>query len=188
VSCAIPQVESSRALAERCQEGDARAYAELLERFGPRIYGFLHHLVGNAHDAEDLTQEVFVKAYRNIDKFDPSRAFDPWLFTIARRTAATFHRRKKPVSPLDDEPASDAPSPRGQVESDDDCRRIWAFARALKPRYFEVLWLRYREDFSLDQIAESIGTTHLNTKVLLHRARTELAGRLEAAGMLHPSP
>ena len=182
------QIESSEELAERCQDGDTRAYAALLEQFGPRIFGFLHNRIGNVHDAEDLTQEVFVKAYRNIHRFDTSRPFGPWLFTIARRTAATFHRRRRPVEILDENAVSDEADPQSRAESEDDCRRIWAFARTLRPRYFEVLWLRYREDFQLPQIAESIGTTVLNTKVLLHRARAELARKLEAARFYHSSP
>lgn len=182
------QVLSSEQLAEHCQEGDQQAYAELLARYGPRVYGFLFKLVGNAHDAEDLSQDVFVKAYRNIGKFDTQRSFAPWLFTIARRTAATFHRRKRPLAPLEFEPASDAADPQKQAESADDCQRIWAFARMLKERYFQVLWLRYRESFSIAEIAEAMETSHLNTKVLLHRARSDLARKLKAAGMMQNLP
>ena len=182
------QVLSCEQLAEHCQDGDQHAYAELLARYGPRVYGFLVKLVGNTHDAEDLTQDVFVKAYRNIGRFDTQRAFAPWLFTIARRTAATFHRRKRPTAPLEFEPASEAADPLKQAESDDDCQRIWALARLLKERYFQVLWLRYRENFSVAQIAEAMEISHLNTKVLLHRARSDLARKLRAAGMMQNLP
>lgn len=182
------QVLSCEQLAELSQEGDQQAYAELLGRYGPRVYGFLFKLVGNTHDAEDLTQDVFVKAYRNIGRFDTQRSFAPWLFTIARRTAATFHRRKRPMAPLEFEPASDAANPQKQAQSDDDCQRIWAFARMLKARYFQVLWLRYRENFSVAEIAETMETSHLNTKVLLHRARMDLGRKLKAAGMMQNLP
>ncbi len=184
----IEQAPSCEQLAEHCQKGDQRAFAELLARYGPRVYGFLVKLVGNAHDAEDLTQEVFVRVYRNIGKFDTQRSFAPWLFTITRRTAATFHRQKRPLAPLESEPASNAADPQEQAESEDDCNRIWALARTLRDRYFQVLWLRYREEFSIADIAEAMGTSHLNTKVLLHRARTVLARKLETAGMMRNLP
>jgi RNA polymerase sigma-70 factor (ECF subfamily) len=178
------RIQSCEELAEHCQDGDQQAYAELLERYGPRIHGFLLKLVGNTHDAQDLTQDVFVKAYRNIHNFDTQRPFAPWLFTIARRTAATFHRKIRPTVEFEREPPSDEADPHKQAESRDDCERIWNYARMLKPRYFQVLWLRYREEFSMQEIAETLGTTNINTKVLLHRARSGLAKKLTSAGML----
>jgi RNA polymerase sigma-70 factor (ECF subfamily) len=140
--------------------------------------------VGNTHDAEDLTQEVFVRAYRSIQKFDTHRPFAPWLFTIARRAAATFYRRIRPTVEIQHETPSDAADPQKQAESRDDCDRIWSYARSLKPRYFQVLWLRYREEFSMQEISEILGTTNINTKVLLHRARSDLAKKLASTEML----
>ena len=178
------RIQTCEELAEYCQDGDQRAYAELLDRYGARIHRFILGLVGNPHDAEDLTQDVFVKAYRNIHSFDTRRSFGPWLFTIARRTAATFYRKKRPTVRIESDPPSDQADPQSQAESQDDCKRIWKYARTLKKRYFQVLWLRYREEFSMTEIAEAMGITQLNTKVLLHRARTDLAKKLTSAGML----
>jgi RNA polymerase sigma-70 factor (ECF subfamily) len=178
------RIQTCQELAEQCQDGDQRAYAELLDRYGPRIHRFLLGLVGNAHDAEDLTQVVFVKAYRNIHSFDTMRSFGPWLFAIARRTAATFYRKNHPTTQIEGDPPSNEAGPRKQAESRDDCEHIWRYARTLKQRYFQVLWLRYREEFSMPEIAEAMGTTKSNTKVLLHRARSDLAKKLTSAGML----
>ena len=141
--------------------------------------------MGNAHDAEDLTQDVFVKAYQNIHRFDTQRSFRPWIFTIARRTAATFWRKKRPTVQIENDPPSHETDPRRKAESQDDCERIWKFAHTLKKRYFQVLWLRYREEFSMQEIAEAMEITNINTKVLLHRARSDLAKKLTSAGMLN---
>lgn len=181
----IHQAPSCEQLAEHCQEGDQQALAELLTRHGPRVYGFLFKLVGNAHDAEDLTQEVFVRVYRNIRQFDTRRSFAPWLFTITRRTAATFWRKKRPTVQIESDPPSHEADPQRQAESQDDCDRIWKFAHTLKKRHFQILWLRYREEFSMQEIAEIMGITDMNTKVLLHRARSDLAKKLTSAGMLN---
>lgn len=182
------RIQTCEELAEHCQDGDQRAFAELLDRYGPRIHRFLLGLVGNAHDAEDLTQDVFVKAYRNIQSFDTRRSFGPWVFTIARRTAATFYRKKRPTAPIENDPPSGEADPQRQAESRDDCERVWEFAHTLKKRYSQVLWLRYREEFSMAEIAVAMGITQLNTKVLLHRARSDLAKKLTAAGMLKNLP
>lgn len=179
------RIQSCEELAENCQDGDQQAYSELIARYGPRIHGFLHRLVGNAHDAEDLTQDVFVKAYQNIHSFDTQRSFRPWIFTIARRTAANFWRKKRPTVQIENDPPSHATDPREKAESQDDCERIWKFAHTLKKRYFQVLWLRYREEFSMQEIAEAMEITNINTKVLLHRARSDLAKKLTSAGMLN---
>src|SRR5688572_23832939 len=71
---------ASADLARRAAEGSLDAFEELAIQFEPRIYGFLTRHIGNAHDAQDLTQETFVRAWRNIARFDPTRDFATWLF------------------------------------------------------------------------------------------------------------
>src|SRR5207248_2886131 len=79
--------EAIAELAARAGLGSIEAFEELAVRFEKRIYGFLWHHVGNAHDAQDLTQETFVRAWRAMHRFDPKRDFATWLFVIARRAA-----------------------------------------------------------------------------------------------------
>src|SRR5689334_11907869 len=69
-------------IATRAAAGSLEAFGELAKRFEARIYGFLYRHVGNAHDAQDLTQETFVRAWRGIARFDPKRDFATWLFVI----------------------------------------------------------------------------------------------------------
>src|SRR5436853_931277 len=81
---------------------DATAFAELVERYQHRLIGIMHHLVGNAEEAEDLAQEVFLRVYRTRKRYHPQAKFSTWLFTIANNLAlnALRSRRRKPLIPL----------------------------------------------------------------------------------------
>ena len=178
----IQQIERPEELARRCQEDDTRAFAELLDLFGPRVHGFLCKMVGNTHDAEDLTQEVFVKAYRNIRKFDPSRPFPPWLFTIARRTALNHFRSRKTWVELPEEMiGSGEDGPEREADLHERVDNLWAKARrVLTGREFEALWLRFGEELSTAETAAATGQSVPGIKTLIFRARQRLLSAKES--------
>jgi len=167
--------EAIAELAARAGAGSIDAFEELALRFEPRIYGFLCRHVGNAQDAQDLTQETFVRAWRGMHRFDPKREFATWLFVIARRAAANHFRARRFHDELNDDLPDAAAQPAASAASGDDADRLWRAAKRLKPRFYEALWLRYGEDFSLGQTARVMGLTTIHAKVILHRARKELA-------------
>src|SRR5436190_19213603 len=94
-------------IAARAAAGSVEAFEELALRFEPRIFGFLRRHIGNAHDAEDLTQETFVRAWRAIERFDPTRNFATWLFVIARRAAANYFRARRNHDELSEDLAAE---------------------------------------------------------------------------------
>jgi RNA polymerase sigma-70 factor, ECF subfamily len=161
------------ALARRAAEGSIDAFEELAIQFEPRIYGFLCRHIGNAHDAQDLTQETFVRAWRGIARFDPERDFATWIFVIARRAAANHFRSRRVHDKLSEDFAVETSEPTADAEG------LWNAAKKLKPTYYEALWLRYAEGFSVAQTAKVIGLTTIHTKVILHRARKELARHIK---------
>jgi RNA polymerase sigma-70 factor, ECF subfamily len=172
--------DTSEALAQRCGAGDAEAFGSLVERHTDRVFNLLWQWTGNRADAEDLTQETFVRAFAGMGRFDSRRAFRPWLLTIARRAAASHWRKARPTEPLGEhvaEPAS-LETPASRLTAAEDDASIWALARKLKPRQFQVLWLRYGEGLEVPDIARILGITRIHVKVLLHRARTALAHKL----------
>jgi RNA polymerase sigma-70 factor (ECF subfamily) len=151
------------------------AFEELTVRFEKRIYGFLCRHIGNAHDAQDVTQETFVRAWRAIGRFDPTRDFATWLFVIARRAAANHFRARRNHDELsNDLAAAEAVESRGDEKDD-----LWRVAKKLKNKSYEALWLRYGEGFSVAQTARVMGLTTIHVKVILHRARKELARRIK---------
>jgi RNA polymerase sigma factor (sigma-70 family) len=162
-------------IATRAAAGSMEAFEELAVNFEGRIYGFLCRHVGNPHDAQDLTQETFVRAWRAIQRFDPTRDFATWLFVIARRAAANHFRARRHHDELSGDLAAEQPAESRADEADD----LWRAAKKLKPNYYEALWLRYGEGFSVAQTARVMGLTTIHVKVILHRARKELARRVK---------
>lgn len=173
---------SPEELAARSKAGCLDSFEELVKRHERHIFNFLRQFTGNHHDAEDLTQETFVKAYRNLHRYKPSLPFAPWLFTIARRTGAS-HFRSAPVCkepPLEEESLQQTPATT--LECKDDRNSVWKLVRTLKPKQAEALWLRYAEGFSVAETAQIMRTNQIHVKVLLHRARSNLSKILTLHG------
>lgn len=182
-------VSSPEQLAGRAQAGCRDSFEQLVLRFEQQIFNFIHQFIRQRQDAEDLTQETFLKAYRNLPRYRPDLAFAPWLFTIARRTAASHFRSAKRFEELTTDGELVQENPASLLESRDEQKSIWRLARTLKPKQFEALWLRYHEGFSCAETAGIMRTNQIHVKVLLHRARANLAGMLPARGTANgPGP
>lgn len=172
-----PGVEAGL-LAERARAGCEESFARLVTLFHGRIFNYLMQMTRNAHDAEDLTQVTFVKAYRNLGRFQSTHAFSSWLFTIARRTALNHFRAARPGDELTEEHPDGGDDPAESLARRDDRDAVWSMARRLKPVQFELLWLRYGEGFSIEEAARILRINPITVRVLLHRARNLLAKHL----------
>jgi RNA polymerase sigma-70 factor, ECF subfamily len=164
------------------QAGSLEAFDALVEAYGTRILNYLQQLTGNRHDAEDLTQDTFLKAHRCLDSIRNPDAFAGWLFTIARRTALNHFRAARSTEELPAEIPLHGTDPASLAADRDDKDDLWNVARTLKRDYFEVLWLRYAEGLSIQETAAVLRRTALHVRVRLHRARLQLARRLETRG------
>ncbi len=165
---------SPEELARQSQAGCRDSFAALVEQFKDRIFSFLLQLVGNAHDAEDLTQETFLKAYQNIHRFNPTYAFSTWLFTIAKRTAYSHFRSARPTQELEDDTEIEWQDPAASLAQKDDSQSLWKLAKRLKPSQYEALWLIYGEGLSIAEAATVMRTNQLRVRVLMYRGRTQL--------------
>ena len=169
---------STEELARRSQQGCQASFTELVARFGNRLFRFLQHKTKNVQDAEDLVQDTFVKAYSNIHRYQDSWKFSTWLFTIAARLAYSHFRRLRSfrtVGPIE----SGDPGPRQMVAEQETRQSLWALAGDLSRNQYRALWLRYAEDMSIKEIAHVLRKSQVNVKVLLYRARLNLAKRLQ---------
>jgi RNA polymerase sigma-70 factor, ECF subfamily len=167
-----PDIED---LAARSGAGCALSFEALVSHFEKRIFHYLFQMTRNQHDAEDLTQVTFLKAFQNIHRYQSKHAFSTWLFTIAKRTALNHFRDSRPVEELGPELAADTEDPSVIMEKEDAYDGLWKLARSLKPDQHEALWLRYGEGFSISETARAMRTNSLRIRVLLHRARAALA-------------
>lgn len=157
------------ALVRESRAGSPAAFDRLVHELHPRVFGFLLTLTRNRQDAEDLTQDTFVRAWRKLHHFDPSRPLLPWLLTIARRQSISMLRKKRPLPALEIDTIIPAPEP--SIAPD-----LWRIAeRHLTRDAFSALWLHYREDLPLAEVGRILGKREGAVKVLLHRARKTLA-------------
>ncbi len=167
---------SDNELVKKAGNGCSDSFEELLRRYENRVYGFLRRQTGHAHDAEDLTQQTFVAAFRALSRFREGGNFAAWLFTIAGRLAISHFRRKRVTEELPE----NLPAPPDAQTCAQSNTPLWDFAKSkLSARHYQVLWLHYAEDFSVNDIAHAMSISRVHVKVLLHRARRTLAGLLE---------
>jgi RNA polymerase sigma-70 factor (ECF subfamily) len=163
-----------RTLAERARVGNAAAFADLYEEFFPRLRQFLDaRLRHSAIDAEDVTQETFAKAWNAIGRYDTKHRFSTWLYTIALRTATDHQRRHTVAREHRHGVAVDAAqAPSGSVDTTDEVDNLWSLAKqVLTKDQYAVLWLRFGEDLSIKEVAETLGRSTMSIRVLLFRAR-----------------
>jgi len=155
--------------------GDTRAFGELVHTHHRRVFNFLHQMTRQHQDAEDLTQQTFVKAYHHLARFDQQRPLINWLLTIARNSALNHFRDVKKWEEMPLDAASSEPTPARQAERKEQAENLWARARALLSAHeFEVLWLRFAEELSTRETARVVGLTETHVKVLVFRARQAL--------------
>ena len=171
-----------RGLALRVLQGDREAFGEIVHRHQQAVFNAAYHIAGDVHDAEDATQETFIRAYRFFGKFDPDRPLGPWLKRIAVNVCLNRLDRRKPASLLDEDlaPASDPnPGPEAQSVYRDRDQRIRSELVRLPPRYRAVIELRHFQDLSYDEIARELKRPLSDIKSDLFRARKLLAERLK---------
>jgi RNA polymerase sigma-70 factor (ECF subfamily) len=167
--------ESIEQLVVKAQTGCLDSFERIVQLSKDRLFTYLLQFMGNAHDAEDVTQEAFIKAYRNLHTFNGKARFSTWLYAIAKNTALTHLRKRKALQPIEEiEEVLCAPASRDASEAES----IWLQARKLKPKFYETLWLFYAEGFSLKETARIMNTNAITVRVNLHRARAALAKRL----------
>lgn len=165
-------------LAAEVKIGCRDSFDELVLRLNNRLLSFLLAKTGKLEDAEDLTQETFAKAYKNIEKFDDKWKFTTWLFTIAVRLANSHYKTKKTVSNLEDigDFEIKVDGPEKIFAKQQQWENIWLLARnTLSPSQYESLWLKYAEDMPIKDIAKILGKSKINIKVTLFRARNSMA-------------
>lgn len=163
------------ALVRAAVGGEPQAFDQLIALHGRRVFNFLHQFTRNRHDAEDLAQQTFIKAYQNLQRFDCARPMINWLLTIARRTALNHFRASKRWEEMPENLASGGHSPADHAERHDQKDNLWARARQLlSQREFEVLWLRFAEDMSTEETSRVTGLTVAHVKVIVFRAKQTL--------------
>jgi len=143
--------------------GDEESLEILIKKYLKPIYNFTYRYAGNSQEAEDITQETFLKAWKNLKKFNPQKSFKTWIFSIAKNSAIDFLRKKKTVSLSDEEMEKIPDSVPFAPELS-----LATILEKIPPDYRMTLFLRYNDHFTFREIAESLGEP-LNTIKSRHR-------------------
>jgi RNA polymerase sigma-70 factor (ECF subfamily) len=158
-------------------QGNRSCFESIVARYSAPLLRFICSRVHSMQDAEDLCQETFLKAFRSLNTFDDRSSFKTWLFSIAYHETVSFLRKKKvPTCSVLPEPSDGRPENGLDSESRE---QIWLAASRLPEDQYTMLWLKYRENLSIPQIAQVTKKSRMNTRVLLHRARRKLAQLLD---------
>ena len=172
---------SNETLAVQAQGGCRASFALLVSRFQVPLLHFLRSRTATVQDAEDLTQEVFVRAFRSIARYEPKWQFSTWIYTIAHRLSLNARRRWRPTieSQAVEALSTAVPGVDDVAAAAEDSRRLWKLAAALlTPEQVTALWLFYVEDMSLEEMAVVLHRTAGAAKGLLFRGRRKLAKHL----------
>jgi RNA polymerase sigma-70 factor, ECF subfamily len=178
----------------RVRNDDPAAFAEMVEQYQHRLVTVMHHLVGNAEEAEDLAQEVFLRVYRGRKRYHPRAKFSTWLFTIANNLALNTlrSRQRKPVVPLnvrDSGPLGPRPAeqlardradqPTARMQQQELAAIVRRALEGLNERQRAAVVLNKFEDMNYAEIAEVMGLSTKAVKSLLSRARDNLRTALQ---------
>lgn len=185
---------SDAELAQRARAGDDRAFAELVRRYHGEVYALALRGLRNPEDAEDVTQEAFVRAFRALDRYDPERRFGAWMYAITARLCIDAHRRRRgrfvslsvpEEGSSEEERAWDlpdpGPGPQEEVQRSDLAARLERYVERLPADYRLAILLRHAHDLSYEEIAIALDAPVGTIKARIHRARAQLRGWIEGS-------
>jgi RNA polymerase sigma-70 factor, ECF subfamily len=162
----VTEEAGADALARSARGGDLEAFELLVRKYQRRVYALAYQHLRDPDEAQDLAQEVFVRLYRGLERYDAGRPFEPWFWRLAGNVAASY-RRRRPAAPVDlpvtapaDEHEDTLPLERALADLNDELR-------------LPVL-LHYYLDLPLEEIAAALGLSLSAVKSRLHRARAIL--------------
>jgi RNA polymerase sigma-70 factor (ECF subfamily) len=183
-------------LVRRCVGGDAAAWEEIVQRYNRRIYNICYRFAGASDDAQDLTQEVFIKMYRTLNTYDVGKgAFMTWVTTITRNLLVDHFRKTKSdrltdsldsapsehedAQPLGEQIADRAVLPDAQVQSRETRETVHRALQKLSPELREAVILRDLQDMDYREIATALKVPEGTVKSRINRGRAELARLLQ---------
>ena len=166
--------------------GDHNAYATLVDRYKSYVFTLTLRFTKSREDAEEVSQDIFIKAYRSLADFKGTAKFSTWLYTIVNTTCITFLRKKRlEVKSLDDEKtfevadSQDSGFRANLVEQKSRQNMVNQAIAMLNPDDAEIITLFYKNEQSLEEISQILGLEVNTAKVRLHRARGRLKDKME---------
>ncbi len=169
----------------RCRRGDRQAYAQVVERHKNGVFRMVFRYVGQAQRAEELTQEVFLKAYRDLDQFRGEAKFSTWIYQISLNLCRDYWRaqQRRPEQLREPEAFttefSPGSSPEEQVLAEGEAAQLRKALDSLPEIYREALTMRFFGDLSYEEMAEASGEGLSSLKMRVARGLAQLRNRME---------
>lgn len=165
----------------RARKGDTKAFGKIYELWVNPIYRFVYLKTKEEDVAEDLTAEIFLKAWKGLKNFIPRKdvKFSTWLFSIARNSVIDYYRVTKQTLSLDDMP--EMPELVESIDLHPEQTRLQDALSHLKPEYRKILELRYIQDIPISRVAQIIKKKEGNVRTLTNRALQRLREIVESA-------
>ena len=176
--------EQDRILIQRILSGHPEEYARVVEKYSKPIYNLVIRLIGQNQDTNDLTQEIFIKVFESLARFDQDKRFFPWLYTVALNVIRNYKKKTKKESTLksenqDTDTASQALSrPDLIVSRKQQAERLNQHIQGLPESLQEAIVLRYYQDCSFKEIADVLGVSLSAAKMRVYRGLKKLAQRI----------
>jgi RNA polymerase sigma-70 factor (ECF subfamily) len=180
-------VSADATLVRRCLAGDPAATREMVERFQTDVFAVCLRFLGHRHDAEDVAQEVFLRVFRSLRRWDDARPLRPWVLGIAVNRCRTFASQRGKRPDLADY-LHETADHRPRDDSAELSRELYAAVDDLRTDYREVFVLFHEHGRPYEEIAEAVGRPVGTVKTWLHRARLELLARLKGRGLVPDEP
>jgi RNA polymerase sigma-70 factor (ECF subfamily) len=174
-----------KSLVERCRKGEDEAWRQLVDRFGPRVYSVAYHFTLKREDAEELSQEIFLKIFENLDRYDGGFPLIAWIVSISRNLCIDRYRRRKreksfrfvsddavlPLLKSNDDPAADA-------LRKERTKMLFSALAEIPDDLAEILVLRDLDGLAYEEIAQALALPDGTVKSRLFRARAEVAKKI----------
>lgn len=173
--------QSDAELVKRFKSGDRRAFDAIVRRFQDRVFRLASVWLYDEQAAADVTQEVFVRGFRGLQRFHFRSEPFTWLYRVTRNVCREFNRTRRGEA-LVDEPPDTSSVPEGQVAALDVARRVRDLVAKLPERQREVVMLRIFEDLSVKETARAMGCREGTVKALLHKATNGLRISMKQTG------
>jgi RNA polymerase sigma-70 factor (ECF subfamily) len=182
----MPTGQNDNEIIDRILSGDQQAYALLVDRYKSFVFTLAFRYTKSREDAEEASQDIFIKAYRALGDFRKESKFSTWLYTIVTTTCITFLRKKKlETHSLDNEKIFDIADSQdsglraNMVEQKSKTTMVNKSIQLLSSDDAAIITLFYKAELSLEEIAKTLGIDANTAKVRLHRARTRLKGKMQ---------
>lgn len=183
-------MDEDKKIIEDFLDGDGYAFERLLDKYFRAVYNFLYQLIKDVSVTEDITQETFIKTWKNIKRFDREKNFKTWVFTIAKNTAYDYFKKKKtiPFSFFENEEGNNKLEnisennilPDEILERKDIADELEKKLQEIPEKYRLILTLRYKEDFSLSEISKILDKPYNTIKSSHQRALRSLREVMDA--------